>query len=117
VVTENLQQFFHNIAGRLPELRKVTLHGITDPQPWGPLQWRATLAKRSPDNSLVKYEVENFVLNGGIPPQWDNHFVWRRGKMVAAQKEDYLQSGRLEDNDAPDDPKLEYAWDEFDDRF
>ena len=31
MVTEDFRQFFHNIAGQLPELRIVTLLGISDP--------------------------------------------------------------------------------------
>jgi len=117
MVTVDLHQFFHNVAGWLPELRKITLHGITDPQPWGPPGFRARVTQGSPDNSLVKYEVENYMLNGGIPPQWNNHFNWVGSEVIATQKEDYLQSGLPEDNTISDDPKLDYAWDEFDDRF
>jgi len=117
MVTESLQQFFHNIAGWLPELRKVTLHGISDPQPWGPPGFKAKLPEVSPDNSLIKYEVESFLLSGGVSPQWHDHFHHVRGKLVARQKEDYLHSGLPDDNTLPDDPKLDYAWDEFDDHF
>ena len=58
MVTEDFRQFFRNIAGQLAELRKVTLHGITDPEPWGPPGRKSTGAKEFPDKSLVKYEVE-----------------------------------------------------------
>lgn len=117
MVTEDFRQFFCNIAGQLPELRKVTLLGITTPEPWGPPGKYLTVAEEYPDNSLIKYEVENFVLNGGIPPQWHNHFTWQGRRVVITQKEDYLESGLPEDNTQLDDPKLNYAWDEFDDRF
>jgi hypothetical protein len=117
MVTEDFRQFFRNIAGQLPELRKVTLHGITDPEPWGPPGRKSTGAKEFYDNSLVKYEVENFVLSGGVPPQWQNRFTWVGRQVIVTQKEDYLQSGLPEDNTMPDDPKLDYTWDEFDDRF
>jgi hypothetical protein len=117
MVTEDFRQFFRNIAGQLPELRKVTLHGITDPEPWGPPGRKSTGAEEFLDNSLVKYELENFVLSGGVPPQWHNHFTWVGRQMIVTQKEDYLQSGLPEDNIMSDDPKLDYAWDEFDDKF
>lgn len=38
-------------------------------------------------------------------------------RVTVTQNQDYLQSGLSEDNTMPDDPKLDYAWDEFDDRF
>jgi hypothetical protein len=117
MATVDLQQFFHNIAGQLPEPRKITLHGITDPQPWGPLGFRAKGAEELPDNSLVKYEVENYVLNHGIPPQWNDHFDWVGNEWTPMQKEDSLQSGSPEDNTMPDDPKLYYTWEKFDDPF
>ena len=117
MVTEDFQQFFHNIAGQLPELRKVILHGISDPQPWGPPGRKSTIVEEHPDNSLAKYEIERFVLSGGVPPQWQNHFTWVGRRATVTQKEDYLQSGLPEDNTMPDDPKLVYGWDEFDDRF
>ncbi|GAB7325000.1 hypothetical protein MBLNU13_g08801t1 [Cladosporium sp. NU13] len=75
MVTEDFRQFFCNIAGQLSELRKVTLLGITTPEPWGPPGRYLTVAEEYPGNSLIKYEVENFVLNGRIPPQWHNHFT------------------------------------------
>ena len=57
------------------------------------------------------------MLSGGILPQWHNHFTWEGRQVVVTQKEDYLHSGLPEDNIMPDEPKLDYAWDEFDDRF
>jgi hypothetical protein len=56
------------------------------------------------------------VLSGGIPPQWHNHFSQVGQLVIITQNEDCLQSGLPEDNTMPDDPKLDYAWDEFDDR-
>lgn len=114
VITESLQRFFHNIAGQLPDLRKVTLQGLSSPQPWGPPQRSTAARENSIDNSLVKYEVENFVLNGGVAPNWDNHFTLVGQEWIVAEKEDYMQSGLLEDNILPDDPEMDYPWDEFD---
>ena len=117
MVTESFPQFFPNIAGQLPELRRVTLHGVSDPQAWGPPGQKDRLAEEPSDNSLVKYELESFILSGEVPPQWHNHFTWVRGRLIVTQKEEYLQSGLPEENTMPDDPKLYYEWDEFDDRF
>lgn len=117
MVTEDFRQFFHNIAGQLPELRNVTLNGISNHEPWGPPGRKSTGATEDLDNSLAKYEVENYVLSGGISPQWHNHFAWVGQLVIITQNEDYLQSGLPEDNTMPDDPKLDYPWDEFDDRF
>ena len=90
---------------------------MTLTKPWGPLGRKSTVVKEHPDNSLVKYEVESFVLTGEVPPQWHNHFTWVGRRVTVTQKEDYLQSGLPESNTMPDNPMLDYAWDEFDDRF
>lgn len=93
MVTEDFRQFFRNIAGQLPELRKVTLYGITDPEPCGPPGRDFTVVQEYPDNSLAKFEIENFLLSGGIPLQWHNHYTWAGRRVTVTQKEDHLQSG------------------------
>jgi hypothetical protein len=50
MVTEDFRQFFCNIAVQPPELRKVTLLGITTPKPCGPPGRYFTVAEEYPDN-------------------------------------------------------------------
>jgi hypothetical protein len=120
LITQDLKHFFQNIVGRLPNLRKVTLCGLSaHTQPWRNVEHDEPLGAKFPDNSIVRYDVESFVLNGGLVPDWDSHFTdsvdW--GVWIATRREDYMQPSLPEDNTMADDPALDYAWDEFDERF
>jgi hypothetical protein len=124
LITRDLKQFFQSIAGRLPNLRKVTLRGLSAHSgTWENVEYDEPLGATSPDNTLVRYDIESFVLNGGLVPAWGSHFAmgdadsadW--GERIATKSEDCMRPSRPEDNTMADDPALDYAWDEFDDRF
>jgi hypothetical protein len=122
--TYYLYRFFQNIAGQLPNLRKITLRGFSDPHlPWSDADYDVPLGANSPDDSLVRDDFENFVLSGGLVPDWESHFTlggadsedW--GVWIATKREDCMRPCLPKDNTMADHPTLHYAWDEFDDRF
>lgn len=109
LVGNDFAEFVQSIAGQLPNLCEVTLRGVSTPMPWSPGYCNGSYSTAEyPENTLVRYHAERFVLMGGVAPDWDD---WRYEDM-----ENYVQP-RLGTKPLPDAPKWDYDWDEFDDRI
>ena len=121
----NLEQFIDSIAGQMPHLRQVTLRGINDSIFWyNPQDSRVNPKNEERDREDLRYAVESFVLGVGPRPLWDEFFemAWEEplnyGFVKKSGKRHKYKPPTLPEDDAmPDDPKLDYAWDEFDDRM
>jgi hypothetical protein len=122
--TYHLKRSFQDIASQLPNFRKITLRGFSGPHlPWSNADYDVPLDANSPDESLVRYDFESFVLNDGSVPDWESHFAMGgadsedSGVWIATKREDLMRPCLPGDSTMADHPTLHYAWDEFDDRF
>lgn len=64
---DDFEDFIKDIAGQLPNLREITLCGITNPEPWS-LRYCNESRLQDEKNSCVRDNAERFVLRGGVAP-------------------------------------------------
>ena len=122
----DVELFIDSIAGEMPHLRQFTLRGLNDIYHWHNSQDE----RMDPNNEKryredLRHAVESFVLGVGPRPIWDDFLEtgwdelrdYNKFKPRSSKKYKYEPLILPEDHAMSDDPKNDYAWDEFNDRM
>jgi hypothetical protein len=98
---------------QLPQLRRIRLRGTlyVDFEPEMHFEHAGAESRRV---APYRDAVENFVLEGGEFPTDDEEIL---PDQADYPDENYRRPGLRQDNTEPDDPMLDYDWDEFDSRI